>query len=46
MRTTLNGEPRSFELLRPILDTAAQEAMRARILEAARAKYDELAATA
>jgi len=45
IRTTLNGERRSFESLRPIVDTAAQEAMRDRILEA-HAEYDELAATA
>jgi hypothetical protein len=45
IKTTLNGEHRGFELLRPIVETAAQEAMRDRILEA-HAEYDELAATA
>jgi hypothetical protein len=39
------GERRSFALLRPIVDTAAQGAVRDRILQAY-AEYEELAATA
>ena len=41
----VNGERRSFALLRPIVDTTAQEAVRDRILQAY-AEYEELAATA
>jgi hypothetical protein len=41
----VNGERRSFALLRPIVDTMAQEALRDRILQAY-AEYEELAATA
>jgi hypothetical protein len=41
----INGERRSFALLRPIVDTTAQEAVRDRILQAY-AEYEELAATA
>jgi hypothetical protein len=41
----MNGERRSFALLRPIVDTTAQEAVRERILQAY-AEYEELAATA
>ena len=38
-------EGRSVALLRPIVDTTAQEAVRVRILQAY-AEYEELAATA
>ena len=38
----INGERRSFALLRPIVDTTAQEAVRERILEAY-AEYEESA---
>jgi len=41
----VNGERRSLALLRPIVDTMAQEALRDRILQAY-AKHEELAATA
>jgi hypothetical protein len=41
----VNGERRSFALLRPIVDTTAQEVVRDRILQAY-AEYEELAATA
>jgi hypothetical protein len=41
----VNGERRSFALLRPVVDTTAQNAMRDRILEAY-AEYESLAATA
>ena len=41
----VNGERRSFALLRPIVDTTAQNAVRDRILEAY-AEYEEAAATA
>ena len=41
----INGERRSFALLRPIVDTAAQEAVRDRILEAY-VEYEAVAATA
>jgi hypothetical protein len=41
----VNGERRSYALLRPIVDAAAQEAVRDRILQAY-AEYEELAATA
>ena len=41
----INGERRSFALLRPIVDTTAQDAVRDRILEAY-AEYEEAAATA
>ena len=43
-QSAVNGERRSFALLRPIVDTSAQTAMRDRILEA----YEEFeeAATA
>jgi len=39
---SVNGERRSFALLRPIVDTAAQNAVRDRILEAY-AAYEEAA---
>jgi hypothetical protein len=42
---SVNGERRSFALLRPIVDTTAQSAVRDRILEAY-AEYEEAAATA
>ena len=42
---SVNGERRSFALLRPIVDTTAQNALRDRILEAY-AEYEEAAATA
>src|ERR1700737_133029 len=42
---SVNGERRSFALLRPIVHTTAQEAVRDRILQAY-AEYEELAATA
>ena len=38
----INGERRSFALLRPVVDTTAQEAVRERILEAY-AEYEEVA---
>ena len=38
----INGERRSFALLRPVVDTTAQEAVRERILEAY-AAYEEAA---
>jgi hypothetical protein len=41
----VNGERRSFALLRPIVDTAAQDAVRERVLEAY-AEYEAEAATA
>ena len=41
----VNGERRSFALLRPIVDTTAQNAVRDRILEAY-AEYEEVAAAA
>jgi len=41
----VNGERRSFALLRPVVDTTAQNAVRDRILEAY-AEYEEAAATA
>src|ERR1700692_2400904 len=40
----INGERRSYALLRPIVDTTAQEVVRDRILKAY-AEYEELAAT-
>ncbi len=42
---SVNGERRSFALLRPVVDTTAQTAVRDRILEAY-AEYEEVAATA
>jgi hypothetical protein len=42
---SVNGERRSFALLRPVVDTTAQDAVRERILEAY-AEYEEAAATA
>ena len=42
---SVNGERRSFALLRPVLDATAQDAVRERILEAY-AAYEEVAATA
>ena len=42
---SVNGERRSFALLRPIVDTTAQNAMRDLIL-AAYAEYEEAATTA
>ena len=42
---SINGERRSFALLRPVVDTAAQNAVRDRILEAY-AEYEEAAETA
>ena len=41
----VNGERRSFALLRPIVDTSAQDAVRERILEAY-AEYEEAATAA
>ena len=41
---SVNGERRSFALLRPVADTTAQDAVRERILEAY-AEYEESAAT-
>jgi hypothetical protein len=41
---SINGERRSFALLRPVVDTTAQNAVRNRILEAY-AAYEEAAAT-
>src|SRR3984893_11744408 len=40
---TVNGERRSFALLRPIVDTTAQQAVRDRILEAY-AEYEQTVA--
>ena len=42
---SVNGERRSFALLRPIVDTTAQNSVRDRILEAY-AEYEEAATTA
>src|ERR1700680_1279816 len=42
---SINGERRSFALLRPVVDTTAQDAVRERILEAY-AEYEEVAAVA
>ena len=42
---SVNGERRSFALLRPVADTTAQTAVRDRILEAY-AEYEDAAATA
>ncbi len=42
---TINGDRRSFALLRPIVDTGAQDAVRERVLEAY-AEYEAVAATA
>src|ERR1035437_341129 len=42
---SINGERRSFALLRPVVDATAQDAVRERILEAY-AEYEEVAATA
>jgi hypothetical protein len=42
---TVNGERRSLALLRPVVDTTAQSAVRDRILEAY-AEYEDAAATA
>jgi hypothetical protein len=42
---SVNGERRSFALLRPVVDTTAQTAVRDRILEAY-AEYEDAAATA
>ena len=42
---SVNGQRRSFALLRPVLDATAQDAVRDRILEAY-AAYEEVAATA
>ena len=42
---TVNGDRRSFALLRPIVDTTAQNAVRERILEAY-AEYEGAAETA
>src|SRR5438132_11016336 len=39
---SINGERRSFALLRPVVDTTAQNALRERILEAY-AEYEEAA---
>ena len=41
----INGERRSFALLRPVVDAAAQNAVRERILEAY-AQYEEVAEAA
>ena len=41
---SVNGERRSFALLRPVVDTTAQNAVRDHILEAY-AEYEEAAAT-
>ena len=41
----VNGDRRAFALLRPIVDTTAQEAVRERILEAY-AQYEEVAEVA
>ena len=40
----INGDRRSFALLRPIVDTGAQDAVRERVLEAY-ADYEAVAAT-
>ena len=42
---SVNGERRSFALLRPVVDTTAQNAVRDRILEAY-AEYEEVAQAA
>jgi hypothetical protein len=42
IKYAVNGERRSFALLRPIVDTAAQDAIRERVLEAY-AEYEERA---
>ena len=42
---SINGERRSFALLRPVVDTTAQNAVRDRILEAY-AEYEEVAQAA
>src|SRR5476649_490036 len=42
---SINGERRSFALLRPVVDATAQDAVRERILEAY-AEYEEVAAAA
>ena len=42
---SVNGERRSFALLRPVVDTTAQNAVRDRILDAY-AEYEEAAETA
>ena len=42
---SVNGERRSFALLRPVVDTTAQNAVRDRILEAF-AEYEQAAETA
>ena len=42
---SINGERRSFALLRPVVDTTAHDAVRDRILEAY-AEYEEAAETA
>ena len=42
---SINGERRSFALLRPVVDATAQDAVRERILEAY-AEYEEAAETA
>src|SRR5712692_6778402 len=42
---SVNGERRSFALLRPVVDTTAQDAVRERILEAY-AEYEAAAETA
>ena len=42
---SINGERRSFALLRPVVDATAQEAVRERILEAY-AEYEEVAEAA
>jgi hypothetical protein len=44
-RYSVNGEHRSFALLRPVVDTTAQNAVRDRILEAY-VNYEKAAATA
>ena len=43
---SVNGERRSFALLRPIVDTASQDRVRDLILDAYKAHEAELAATA
>jgi hypothetical protein len=43
---SVNGERRSFALLRPIVDTAAQDRVRDLILDAYKEHETELAATA
>ena len=42
---SVNGERRSFAILRPVVDTTAQDAVRERILNAY-VEYEEAAATA